>query len=141
MDWLAWEGWSDPQWWAVFFTALAAIIALVLGIRAEIRGAYSKAWSVSGRGDSVTVVNRTGEDASDVTIRVVADGFKHEQIDLVRRDEEVSVAVPLPRGIEGDTRFRVAVTVTWIRSRNGWRYSKRAGHATLQSPHGMIWFG
>ncbi|MGB3414149.1 MAG: hypothetical protein WBA28_05475 [Microbacteriaceae bacterium] len=122
MEWWGWITWS--------VTALIALGGLVLGIRAERRVSVYKAdWSVFVR-SNVTIINRTGEDASDVFLSAQT-AEKPTTVGFVRNDEERTVMIRVPM----DTPFKsqpFVPAIYWTRSRTGeryvWQYDKRKGH-------------
>lgn len=127
---MEWYGWAT---WAV--SLLAAIAGLVLGIRAEMRSnRYSRLWVVEGLSSTVTVLNRTGEDAGPVQFEVVgATIATGERRDIVRRDQEATIRVRPPQSIPKGSDYTVEVLVTWTRSRTGKQYKESAGRATLHN--------
>lgn len=97
----------------------------MLGVRAERRASrYEPRWAIKS-GNPVLVFNRTGEDASDVNIRV-EDGARihgRYEFDLVSADEPARVTVIPTTRDPGDV---VSLVIEWTRHRTGKRYRQPA---------------
>lgn len=97
------------QWWGWIAWALSlatGMTGLVFALRAERRARYSRLWVV--RTEPPRVVNRTGEDASEVLVFVESDEklLGCLKASTVAPDEELQLL---------DEMVGASVTITWIR--------------------------
>ena len=114
MEWWAWIAWAAA--------IVTGVSGLVLGIRAERRATrYEPRWVFSSLGSAVQVINRTGEDATKVTVGLFgADIRGRSAFDLVENNTTVEV-YPVQSGPTGG--FNVNAYVEWTRHATGRRYS------------------
>ncbi len=120
MEWWGWITWAT--------TLITAVTALVLGIRAERRARYHRHWTMEIEPRRVTFHNRTGEDASNVWLRVSIPwqiGSRRAVMSMVPADGEAAFVIHSPEGTDRDTPF--VAWLTWQRSSTGREYTIRCG--------------
>lgn len=105
MEWWAQVTWGDIATWATVGVALvAAVIALVFGARAERREGYRPLWVLT---DDGVLINRTGEDASNVMVT-----GEDDRGSLIFGAKSVAPNTEVAIGAARGTR---RVFITWVR--------------------------
>lgn len=109
------------QWWEWVIWVLAVFTGmsgLVLGVRAELRSThYSTLWVIKA-GNPVKVFNRTGEDATDVRLKVVRGALVGARSQYAHVEKDAAISAP----IRPDSANMFAIELEWTRPTNGKRY-------------------
>ena len=116
MEWYAWVAWG---------VAIATGAAGTwLGIRAERRASkYLPHWAIDvQKGSLVHLINRTGEDAEQVTVEITGGSTNLSgPVPLVTPDTFAAFRISPDGGAPGD--FTASLVVSWTRRTTGRRYT------------------